>query len=121
MGKWWDRKRREKRVRKGTFPSDERHSNCWCERHWAPYRGPNAEGITPNGLLAAVRIYEMFLQSTEYLELTDKSPRALNRFMAEATLPLCCRLGDKVMEEILADAMKLGTKKEVHNVIRDKS
>jgi hypothetical protein len=102
MGKIADRLTGRKKL-----PPEHRHNDQWCERHWAPYRGP-VEGIVPNGVYASLRLMEEFLASPSVTELTDQSPEALNRAM-QGEQPICCRLGDAVMDRILEEARRLGS------------
>lgn len=95
-------------MKNGTFPPDHRHNDQWCERHWAPYRNANADGITPNGAYGSIALMEAFIDSPIVTELTDRSHEALNRAM-RGDKPVCCRLGDEVMDRILSEATKLGT------------
>jgi len=85
------------------FPIDYRHNSNWCEKHWAPFREPKI-----NAAYGAIAIMEEFLNSPMFAELTDHSPEALNRFLEEGDKPLCCRLGDEVMDKIVRKAREIG-------------
>lgn len=93
-----------------TLPN-KRLNDQWCRDHWRPYRKPNADGITPNGMAAALLMMQAFIDSPACRELTDRSASALNRLMAESRTPLCCRLGDAAMQEVLAKATEAGTRR----------
>jgi hypothetical protein len=106
---WWQRRKEKKVV--PTFAPDHVHSPYWCERHWAPYRGPNAQGIVPNGKMASQMITSVWMSSAEFMAIPDKSPQGIRASMEAAAKegkPLCCRIGDEVMGNILEDAIKYG-------------
>ena len=75
----------------------------WCKKHWKPYRDGKA-----NGFYASLAIMQAFLDSTIFAELQDKSPASLNQAL-RGDKPLCCRLGEAVMSEILKKAKELKT------------
>lgn len=97
--------------RKKKLPPEHRHNDQWCERHWAMFREPTAGGVVPNGIFAAIQLVQEFIDSPMVSELQDKSPEALNSAM-QGDRPICCRLGEEVMQRILAKAVELGHKPE---------
>lgn len=99
---FWDKRKAQ--------PPEHRHNDQWCERHWAPYRKANPEGVRPNGIFAGIQLIQEFIDSPMVLELQDRSPEALTKVMQDGDKSVCCRLGDEVMDRILAEATKLGTK-----------
>lgn len=114
MASWYERRRKTKKEglvdATRIFPHDHRHSAFWCEKCWAPYRKPTADGVLPNGKVAATMITHEFACSAEYLALEDKSPDALRAHMEAQETPLCCRLGEEIMGRIFAEAVKFGRK-----------
>ena len=119
MSGFWDKKIKYKLSQGRPFKLDHRHNDQWCERHWAPYRGVTPEGVEPNGAYAATMISHTFLHSPEYLALKDKSVKNIRRHMRAAELPLCCRLGDSIMDKIFGHAVENGTKKETDTNVSD--
>lgn len=85
----------------------QQRSLQWCERHWAPYRADDETGKRPNGIMATLLLVQKFIDSPMVSELTDRSPAALNKIMEEGE-PLCCRLGDEVMDGILERSSGIG-------------
>jgi hypothetical protein len=73
----------------------------WCERHWKPYKDGER-----NGVFASLALMQAFIDSPMVTELTDKSTAALNKAM-KGDKPVCCRLGETVMGEILRKAKEL--------------
>ena len=79
----------------------------WCERHWKPYKDEEA-----NGIVSTMMVMEKFTthpdamifcgyDGGDNLADTDKLNEALVHFA-----PVCCMLGDEVMDQILEEAKK---------------
>lgn len=107
---FWDKRQEAKRVatRAPAVLSDYRHNHQWCEKHWAPYVAPSASGLKPNVHYASYVIFQHFLAHPSVQEAKKDGNEGLNKLMIESVEPICCRLGDKLMDEILQESMKLG-------------
>ena len=91
------------------------YSDQWCERHWEPYR---CESPRPNGILASVSLMEAFINLPQFTASVERKKKLYNiahHEAAQMTLeeqvrihgkPVCCILGDEVMNRILEDARK---------------
>lgn len=95
------------------LPDDHRHNHQWCEKHWRPYRGPNADGMIPNRNYAGYTIWKHFLTLPRPVELL-KEPnweKAMDEYIATLDKPVCCQVGDMTMEQVLREAVELGEKR----------
>lgn len=72
-------------------------SEMWCDEHWDPYRDGER-----NGILASVLIAEAFTKKASE-EHDVSGEEDLNRIKEEHA-PVCCWLGDDVMDSILEEA-----------------
>lgn len=88
----------------------------WCEKHWAPIGEGSMKGEL-NGMYCAIKLMEVFVRNETILrklgwnpetgEKADANPAIMNAIMAEHS-PLCCFLGDEVINKIMTLAKKYG-------------
>ena len=78
----------------------------WCDRHWQPYRD-----MRGNGLLASVLLMQALIDHRPAMDEAGLI-QAMDRVSTEAALnlvmqrhqPICCWLGDELMDRIFAEA-----------------
>lgn len=86
----------------------------WCDRHWQPYR----EGKAP-GIVATMLLFQHFVDSEDVQRKCGWNPETgqmasterLQQVSQELS-PICCYLGDTVMDQIFLEAATMGATKQ---------
>lgn len=75
----------------------------WCHQHWDAIRITMDGPLPVNGILATKMLLETWLRRT-YEQMGDAFPPANQpeavQALIDAASPLCCRLGDQVLDDI---------------------
>lgn len=93
--------------------SDDRRqlNEQWCEFHWAPYRDPSVNGIVgATSLMQAILDDERFMKDVQKrvkkgMERNAAAQAVMDHWVQNVyRKPMCCILGDAVMDRILRTA-----------------
>ncbi len=77
----------------------------WCDRHWLRMR----DDVSYNSVLAGILLMQRILEDPVFIARCggDANADVMNS-VNQSLCPLCCHLGDDIMEEIYAEALKAG-------------
>lgn len=83
----------------------------WCEAHWARIR----DNDNYNGIAASIGLMDRLVNDERFMRRCGWDPEKgttadtvrMNAVLAEIG-EVCCFLGDEIMEEIYAEALKYG-------------